>query len=118
MTGYSTLWSFFVMFKWYKLLNYNLLDDPRTESIEVLKMNEILHLAKGYICAYAWIFFNQCILITQHIQAMKICLLNLIIKNRAQEAKLTCSHFEVIPVSKCRCPKSIVLFISKISQLD
>ena len=44
---------------------------------------------------------------------MKIYLVNLIIKNRAQE---TYSHFETIHVFKFLCPKSIVLFISKMSQ--
>ena len=34
------------------------------------------------------------------------------------EATLTCSTFEVVPVSKFTCPKSIVLFISTICHID
>ena len=46
-------------------------------------------------------FLKLCMLITQHIQAMKIYLLNHIIKiARAQEANLSYSQFEVIHVSK------------------
>ena len=75
-----------------------------------------LWLRSTYICAQAWIFFNLCIFITQHIQAMKIYLLNEIIKNRAQEATLTYSHIVVIPVSKFLCPKCINLFISMVCQ--
>ena len=43
---------------------------------------------------------------------------NQIVKNKAQEATLTYSTFEVVPVSKFLCPKSIVLFISMICHLD
>ena len=70
------------------------------------------------MCARTWVFFKLYIFIPQHMQAMKIYLLNKIIKIRAQEATLTYSHFEVIPVSKCLCSKSIVLIISTICQLN
>ena len=43
---------------------------------------------------------------------------NSIVKNKAKEATLTYSTFEVVPVSKFPCPKSIVLFISMICHLD
>ena len=49
---------------------------------------------------------------------MKIYLLNLIVKSRAQEASLTYSHFKTIHFSKFLCPECIVLFISKICQLE
>ena len=39
-------------------------------------------------------------------------------KNKAYEAALAYSTFEVVPVSKFPCPKSIVLFISMICHLD
>ena len=39
---------------------------------------------------------------------------NKIVKNKAKEVTLTYSTFEVVPVSKFLCPKSIVLFISMI----
>ena len=71
-----------------------------------------------YICAHAWILFKLCILITQHIQAIRIYLFNSIIKNRAQEATLTYSYFETIHVSKFLSPKPIVLSISNIWQLE
>ena len=41
-----------------------------------------------------------------------------IVKNKAKEATLTHSTFEVVPVSKILCPKSMVLFISLICHLD
>ena len=43
---------------------------------------------------------------------------NKIVKNKAQEATLTYSTFEVVPVSKLLCPKPMVLFISMICHLD
>ena len=43
---------------------------------------------------------------------------NKIVKNKAQEASLTYSTFEVVPVSKFPCPESIGLFISMICHLD
>ena len=52
-----------------------------------------------YICAHARIFFKRCMLITHHIQAMKLYLLNSTDKSRAQKASLTYSHFETIDVS-------------------
>ena len=55
---------------------------------------------------------------THYIQTMKMYLLNEIVKNKALEANLTYSTFEVAPVSKFPCPKSIVLFISMICHLD
>ena len=45
-------------------------------------------------------------------------LLNQIDKKKAKEATLIYSTFEVVPVSKFSCPKSIVLFISMICHLD
>ena len=45
---------------------------------------------------------------------MKMFLSNLIVKNKAKEATLTYSTFEVVPVSKFPCPKSIFLLISMI----
>ena len=45
-------------------------------------------------------------------------LFNYIVKNKAYEATLMYSTFEVAPVSKFPCPKSIVLFISMICHLD
>ena len=38
--------------------------------------------------------------------------------NKASEATLTYSTFEVVPVSKFLCPESIILFISKICHFD
>ena len=49
---------------------------------------------------------------------MKMYLSNKIVKNKAWEATLTCSTFEVVSVSKFPCPKSTVLFISMICHLD
>ena len=66
-----------------------------------------------FICAHTWIFFKLNILITQYIQAMERELLNQIIKNWTQEATLTYSHHEVIPVSKFVCPKSKALLIPR-----
>ena len=43
---------------------------------------------------------------------------NKIVKNKAKEATLTYSTFEVVPVSKLLCPKSMVLFIFMICHLD
>ena len=43
---------------------------------------------------------------------------NKIVKNKALEATLTYSTFEVVLVSKFQCPKSIVLLISMICHLD
>ena len=58
-------------------------------------------LPKGsYICAYSWFFFKLCIVITHCIQAMKMYLLNYIVLNKAYEATLNYSTFEVVPVSK------------------
>ena len=61
------------------------------------------------ICAHAWIFFELCILITHYIQTTKMYLSNKIVKKKAYEATLTYSTFEVVPVSKLLCPKSMVL---------
>ena len=57
---------------------------------------------------------------TRYIQTMKMYVLNKIVKNKAKEATLTYSTFEVAPVSKFPCPKSIVLFFSmiKLSRLN
>ena len=41
-----------------------------------------------------------------YIQAMEMYLFNSITKTRTQEATLTYSHYEVIPVSKVLCPNS------------
>ena len=71
-----------------------------------------------FICAHTWIFFKLCILITHYIRTMKMFLSNLIVKNKAKEATLTYSNFEVVPVSKFPCPKSIFLFIPMIWHLD
>ena len=49
---------------------------------------------------------------------MKMYFSKEILKNKAQEAALTYSTFEVVPVSKFLCPKSIVVFISMICHLD
>ena len=57
-------------------------------------------------------------IMTRYIQTMKMYVLNLIVKNKALEATLTYSTFEVTPVSSFPCPKSIVLFISMIYHLD
>ena len=43
---------------------------------------------------------------------------NKIVRNKAYEATLTYSTFEVVPVSKLLCPKSMVLFISVMCHLD
>ena len=59
-----------------------------------------------FICAHAWIFFKLCMIITIYIQAMKMYLFNSITKTRTQEATLSYSHYEVIPVSKVLCPYS------------
>ena len=67
----------------------------------------VYKLKRGtFICAHAWIFFKLCMLITIYIQAMKMYLFNSITKTRTQEATLTYSHYEVIPVSKVLCPNS------------
>ena len=71
-----------------------------------------------FICAHALIFFKLCRLITYYIRTMKMYLSNKIVKNKAQEASLTYSTFEVVPVSKFPCPESIGLFISMICHLD
>ena len=57
-------------------------------------------------------------IITIYIQAMKMHLFNSITKTRTQEATLTYSHYEVIPVSKVLCPNSQVSFISEICPPD
>ena len=57
-------------------------------------------------------------IMTRYIQTMKMYVLNKIVKNKALEATLTYSTFEVTPVSNFPCPKSIVLFISMIYHLD
>ena len=45
-------------------------------------------------------------IITIYIQAKKMYIFNSITKTRTQEATLTYSHYEVIPVSKLLCPNS------------
>ena len=40
------------------------------------------------------------------------------VNNKAKEATLTYSTFEVVPVSKLLCPKSMDFFISMICHLD
>ena len=45
-------------------------------------------------------------IITTYIQAMKMYLFNSITKTKTQEATLTYSHYEVIPVSKVLFPNS------------
>ena len=57
-------------------------------------------------------------IITHNIQAMKMYFFNSITKTRTQEATLTYSHYEVIPVSKVLCPNSYVSFISEICPPD
>ena len=63
---------------------------------------------------YALILTRSSILINRYIQTMEMYLSNKIVKNKAKEVTLTYSTFEVVPVSKFLCPKSIVLFISMI----
>ena len=54
----------------------------------------------SFISAHAWIFLKLCIIITRHMQPMKMCLLNYIIKSWTQDATLTHNPHELIPVSK------------------
>ena len=72
----------------------------------------------SFICAHAWISFKLYMFITIYMQAMKIYLFNKITKTRTQEATLTYSHYEVIPVSTYVCPKFLVSFISNMFPLD
>ena len=72
-----------------------------TFSDEVIVNFLIFFSERGtFICAHAWIFFKLCMIITIYIQVMKMYLFNSITKTRTQEATLTYSHYEVIPVSK------------------
>ena len=94
---------------------------PKFVSVQYLdnKSTEF-HQRGTFICAHAWIFFKLCILINHyiHVRTMKMYLSNKIVNNKASEATLTHSTFEMVPVSKFPCSESIVLFISVICHLD
>ena len=65
------------------------------------RTNIAIYAPKGiFHSAHAWIFLKLCIIITRHMQPMKMCLLNYIIKSWTQDATLTHSPHELIPVSK------------------
>ena len=88
-------------------------------SVQKVISSETVNSERGtFICAHAWIFVKLCILTNYYIRTMKMYLSNYIVKNKAYEATLTHSTFEVVPVSKFPCLKSMVLFISVICHLD
>ena len=71
-------------------------------------VNSHYHERGTYICAHAWIFFKLCILITQHIQTIKIYLLNRIVNNKA-----FCLLF-AIPL----CPSSYILLNKSLARIN
>ena len=74
---------------------------------------------KGYLHLCPRMAFLKALYINYSIYSnFETFLLNSIVKNRAQEATLTYSHIKTIHVSKILYPKSIVLFNSKICQLE
>ena len=74
----------------------------RRKGFPIISVRELMKFEEraSFICAHACFFFKLCILITQHIQPIKMYLLNYINQSRTQEATLTDSLHELMSVSK------------------